>query len=100
MLHDFVRDVQTEFHGKEGRVRSRGEPPELEEIRDAADVSSRSIGRFVDHSVDVSRERFDKTSLGRFACDFDRAKPKSDDTTETSFDFGSNKRQGRTYCRV
>lgn len=54
MLHDLVRYVQTEFHGKEGRICSRGEPPELEEIRDAADVSSRSIGHFVDHSVDVS----------------------------------------------
>lgn len=54
MFHDLVRDVQAEFHRKEGRVCPRSEPPELEEIRDAADVSSRSIGHFVDHSVDVS----------------------------------------------
>jgi hypothetical protein len=54
MLHDLVRDVQTKFHGKEGCICPRGEPPELEEIRDTADVSSRSIGDFIDHSVDVS----------------------------------------------
>jgi hypothetical protein len=54
MFHDFIGDVQTEFHRKEGRIRARSEPPELEEIPDAADVSSRSIGSFIDYRIDVS----------------------------------------------
>jgi hypothetical protein len=84
MLHNLIGDVQTEFHGKEGRICARSEPPELEEIRDAADVSFRSIRSFVDHCVDISGEGFDEAALGGFARDFDRAMPESDETRKMS----------------
>jgi hypothetical protein len=84
MLHDLIGDVQTEFHGKEGRICARGEPPELKEIGDAADVSFRSIRSFVDHCVDISGEGFDEAALGGFARDFDRAMPESDKTRKMS----------------
>jgi hypothetical protein len=80
MPHDLIWDVQTQLDRKERRVCSRSEPPQLKEICNPANVSSCSIGSFVDDRVDVCRERFDETSLSRFARDFDRAKPESNRT--------------------
>ena len=80
MLHDLIWDVQTQLDRKERRVCSRSEPPQLKEICNPANVSSCSIGSFVDHGVDICGERVDETSLSRFALDFDRPKPESTGT--------------------
>ena len=80
MLHDLVWDLQTQLHGEERRVCSRSQPPELEVICDAANVSACSIGSLIDHSIDVVGESPDETSLSGFTCDFDGVKPESTKT--------------------
>ena len=80
MCHDLMWDVQTQLHGKEGRIRPGSESPKLEEICDSANVSLCSIGSFVDHRIDIRREGLDETLLSRFARDFDRTKPESGTT--------------------
>ena len=97
VLHDLIWDLQPQLHEKGIRICCRSQFSELKIICDAANVSACSIGSLIGHSVDIVGESPDETSLSRFTCDFDSAKPESAKTTNEAL---YNRTENRIYCRV
>jgi hypothetical protein len=60
MLHDIVRNVETELEAQKRRISAYCEPSEFKIIPDAADMSRCAIGSLVNHRIQILRELGDK----------------------------------------